>query len=110
MEPALGCIAAAVSEKPPDRRLEPAQKATPECLAAGRPVAATYRFKAINDLQAPVATPATGGRSCRRNSHAASMEEVREFRQHLAGETWEARAETVSKLIDAIRKGSPSGT
>ncbi|MEZ5792789.1 MAG: hypothetical protein R3D34_19040 [Nitratireductor sp.] len=82
-----------------------------EYLAAGRPVAATYRFKAIDDLQAPVATPAPGAGLANAILAATSMEEeVCEFRQHLAGETWEARAETVSKLIDAIRKGSPSGT
>ena len=82
-----------------------------EYLAAGRPVAATYRFKAIDDLQAPVATPAPGAGLANAILAATSMEEeVREFRQHLAGETWEARAETVSKLIDTIRKGSPSGT
>ena len=74
-----------------------------EYLAAGRPVAATYRFAAIDDLKAPVATPKPGANFASAIVSAASMRKrVFEFRKQLAGETWEARAHTVAELINAL--------
>ncbi len=74
-----------------------------EYLAAGRPVAATYRFTAIDDLKAPVATPKAGASFASAIVSAASMrKQVFEFRKQLADETWEARARTVAGLINAL--------
>ena len=74
-----------------------------EYLAAGRPVAATYRFNAIRELGAPVAT------ACERSSFAmairqaaAMREDVLEWRPKLSAHTWEARASQVSELLDNL--------
>ena len=74
-----------------------------EYLAAGSPVAATYRFAAIDALNAPVATPLGEEGLAGAILSAISMhEEVTRFRTRLAGETWEARAAMVSNLINAL--------
>ena len=74
-----------------------------EYLAAGRPVAATYRFRAIADLQAPVATPSETESFSDAILAATKMrKQVNGFRQSLAGETWEARSRTVSELICSL--------
>lgn len=76
-----------------------------EYLAAGRPVAATYRFPAIAALGAPVSTPSAEGDLAGAILAASSMERaVMGFRPRLAGETWEARARTVSQLLAELER------
>ena len=74
-----------------------------EYLAAGRPVAATYAFPAIRDLQAPVSTPGTGKTLADAILEAETRTgEARAFVSRLATQGWDARAAHVASLIDAL--------
>lgn len=74
-----------------------------EYLAAGRPVAATYRFPAIDAIGAPVATPLPGQPLAAAILSAQGMGgEVVAWRPRLAQETWEARASTVAGLLAGL--------
>ncbi|PHP67454.1 glycosyl transferase [Zhengella mangrovi] len=74
-----------------------------EYLAAGRPVAATYAFPAIRDLQAPVSTPGTGKTLADAILEAETRTgEARAFVSRLANQGWDARAAHVASLIDAL--------
>ena len=71
-----------------------------EYLAAGRPVAATWRFPAINAVGGPVAT---GDDLATAILDAGEMTRaVAAFRPALTGDTWEARAQMVAGLIDTL--------
>lgn len=74
-----------------------------EYLAAGRPVAATYRFNAIRELDAPVATPGEHTDFAAAIRQATAMrEDVLAWRPRLSGHTWEARARQVAGLLDNL--------
>lgn len=71
-----------------------------EYLAAGRPVASTWRFPAIDAVGGPVA--ASGDLADAILEAATMAPAVQVFRPTLASHTWEARARTVADLIDAL--------
>lgn len=74
-----------------------------EYLAAGRPVAATYAFPAIRDLQAPVSTPGPGKTLADAILEAETRTgEARAFVSCLTTQGWDARAAHVASLIDAL--------
>ncbi len=71
-----------------------------EYLAAGRPVAATWRFAAIDAVGGPVCVHPDLAKAIQDAKPMADA--VLQFRPELAQETWEARAQTVARLIDAL--------
>ncbi|MCB1425817.1 MAG: hypothetical protein R3D65_11675 [Zhengella sp.] len=74
-----------------------------EYLATGRPVAATWKFPAIDAIAAPVETPAGGETLASAILRAeAGGQRAREFAPRLKGESWDARAAFLAQLIDAL--------
>lgn len=74
-----------------------------EYLAAGRPVAASWRFPAIDAIDAPVATPRKGESLADAILRAAAdAAATRAFAPSLRAESWEARAAFVSQLLEAL--------
>lgn len=74
-----------------------------EYLAAGQPVAASWRFPAIDALDAPVATPHGGETLADAILRAAGeVDRARAFAPLLAGESWESRAAFVSQLLESL--------
>jgi len=74
-----------------------------EYLAAGSPVAATYRFNAIAELDAPVCVPGDGEDLADAILGALRMRnEVAAWRGRLERHSWEARAAYVSQLVDNL--------
>ena len=74
-----------------------------EYLAAGQPVAASWRFPAVDALDAPVATPNGGETLADAILRAAGeVDRARAFAPLLAGESWESRAAFVSQLLESL--------